>query len=43
MFEEELEQLKQVIEWLAKRGLKLKRKKRFLFKKRVSYILHVVT
>ena len=42
-FEEELERLKQVFERLAHAGLKLKPKKCFLFRKRVSYLGHVVT
>ena len=42
-FEEELEQLKQVIERLAWAGLKLKPKKCFPFQKQVLYLRHVVT
>lgn len=42
-FEEELERLKQVFERLAHAGLKLKPKKCFLFRKRVSYLGHVDT
>ena len=42
-FEEELEQLKEVFERLARAGLKLKPNKCFLFQKWVSYLGRVVT
>ena len=42
-FEEELERLEEVFEWLARAGLKLKPKKCFVFQKRISYLRHVVT
>ena len=41
-FEEDLERLKQVFEQLTRARLKLKPKKCFLFRKRVSYLGHVV-
>ena len=42
-FEEELEQLKEMCEQLARAGLHLKPKKCFLFQKRVLYLGYVVT
>ena len=42
-FEEELERLEEVFEWLARAGLKFKPKKCFVFQKRISYLGHVVT
>ena len=42
-FEEELERLKEVFERLARAGLQLNPKKCFLFQKRVSYLVRVVT
>lgn len=42
-FVEELEQLKEMFEPLARAGLQLKPKECFLFQKQVSYLGHVVT